>query len=316
MRGGSTLIMDSLSLMNSFQDKKIKTMTRSVKKVLAIHDLCSHGRVSLKVVTPILTTMGFEVYPLPTALLSAHTQYPHFTFTDLTDTMLPMLESWSELGVTFDAVYTGYLGSPRQVDIVKEALRRFGSTLSEVVIDPVMGDNGRLYTGFDESLVSKMRELVERADVIAPNLTEVAYLLGEPYKNHYSDEEVVVLLKRLAAMGPRRVVITGVPVDGRKDRISVLAYDAELSRLYRVEEPFLPAHVPGTGDGFSSVLTGSLLSGATLAEAIDRAAGFIVEGIRATLDEGADPLDGMIMEPILPSLREPLPRLNTVVTNI
>ena len=278
-------------------------MTRSVKKVLAIHDLCAHGRVSLKVVTTILTSMGLEIYPLPTALMSAHTQYPEFTFLDLTDQMQPILDNWKKLGVTFDAIYTGYLGSPRQVDIVQGAIRDFGREGCPIIIDPVMGDNGRLYTGFDDNMVREMRRLVTKADIITPNLTEVAFLLDKPYQTEYSDEEIKGLLRELAALGPKQVVITGVPVKGREDRISVWSYEKATEAFARVEKPFLPAHLPGTGDGFASVLTGSLVRGEPMDVAIDRAAQFIVDGIQETLNEGENPLDGMLMEKVLPTLR-------------
>ncbi len=279
-------------------------MDRRIKKVLAIHDLCAHGRVSLKAVTPILTTMAHEVYPLPTALLSAHTQYPNFTFTDLTDQMVPILENWKALGVQFDAIYTGYLGSPRQVDIVKGAIRDFKGENTLVVIDPVMGDNGKLYTGFTEKLVTEMRRLIEMADVITPNLTEVAYLLDKPFDAEASEESIKADMKALATMGPKEVVVTGVGVEGRPDRVAVLAYNRLTDTFVRTEKTYLKAHLPGTGDAFAAVLTGALMKGDSMAQAIDRAAQFVVDGIDAAITAKAPLIDGMLMEAVLPNLRK------------
>ena len=153
-----------------------------VKKVAAIHDLSGMGRVSLTVVIPILSSMGFQVCPLPTAILSNHTQYPDFTFLDLTDEMPRIIAEWKRLEVEFDAIYTGYLGSPRQIQIVSDFIRDFRRKDSLTVIDPVLGDNGKLYSNFIESMVVEMQHLVTHADVITPNLTELFYLLDRPYK--------------------------------------------------------------------------------------------------------------------------------------
>ena len=156
--------------------------TNKVKKIAAVHDLSGAGRVSLTVVIPILSSMGFQVCPLPTAVLSSHTQYPHFSFLDLTDEMPRIISEWKQLGVQFDAIYTGYLGSPRQIQIVSGFIDDFRQSDSLVMIDPVLGDNGKLYTNFDEQMILEMRHLIRKADVITPNMTELFYLLDKPYK--------------------------------------------------------------------------------------------------------------------------------------
>lgn len=161
-----------------------------VKKVAAIHDLSGMGRVSLTVVIPILSSMGFQVCSLPTAILSNHTQYPDFTFLDLTDEMPRIIAEWKRLEVEFDAIYTGYLGSPRQIQIVSDFIRDFRRKDSLTVIDPVLGDNGKLYSNFNESMVVEMQHLVTHADVITPNLTELFYLLDRPYKESNTDQEL------------------------------------------------------------------------------------------------------------------------------
>lgn len=172
-----------------------------VKKIAAVHDLSGMGRVSLTVVIPILSSMGFQVCPLPTAVLSNHTQYPGFSFLDLTDEMPKIIAEWKKLEVQFDAIYTGYLGSPRQIQIVSDFIKDFRQPDSLIVADPVLGDNGRLYTNFDMEMVKEMRHLITKADVITPNLTELFYLLDEPYKADSTDEE----LKNISVSCPTKV---------------------------------------------------------------------------------------------------------------
>lgn len=277
-----------------------------VKKVAAIHDLSGVGRVSLTVVIPILSTMGFQVCPLTTAILSNHTQYPQFSFLDLTDEMPSIIDKWKELNLTFDAIYTGYLGSPRQVHIVTEFINYFRNEDTLVVIDPVLGDNGKLYTGFNDSMVEEMRNLITKADVITPNMTEVFYLLDIPYQEEVNDNILKDYLLRLSAMGPKNVVITSVPVEGDATKTSVYAYTASGKRFWKVTCSYLPAHYPGTGDTFTSVLTGSLLQGDSLPVAIDRAAQFILQGIRATFGyDNYDNKEGILLEKVLHNLEIP-----------
>ena len=161
--------------------------TNKVKKIAAVHDLSGAGRVSLTVVIPILSSMGFQVCPLPTAVLSSHTQYPHFSFLDLTDEMPKIINEWKQLKIQFDAIYTGYLGSPQQIQIVSRFIDDFRQPDSLVMIDPVLGDNGKLYTNFDEQMIMEMRHLIRKADVITPNMTELFYLLDKPYKAENTD---------------------------------------------------------------------------------------------------------------------------------
>lgn len=277
-----------------------------VKKVAAIHDLSGMGRVSLTVVIPILSSMGFQVCPLPTAVLSNHTQYPHFSFLDLTDEMSKIIEEWEKLDVQFDAIYTGYLGSPKQIQIVSDFIDGFRQAESLVVIDPVLGDNGRLYTGFDEKMIVEMQQLITKADVITPNLTELFYLLDKPFKEENSDEELKSYLRELSDKGPEVVIITSVPVRNDPHKTSVYAYNRQGSRYWKVTCPYLPAHYPGTGDTFTSVVTGSLMQGDSLPIALDRATQFILQGIRATFGYEYDNREGILLEKVLHNLDMPI----------
>ncbi len=278
-----------------------------VKKVAAIHDMSGVGRVSLTAVIPVLSAMGIQTCPLPTALLSSHTQYPSFSFLDLTDNMVEMIREWKKLDVRFDAIYSGFLGSTRQIDIVEKFIldfRRAEDTL--VVVDPVLGDNGRLYATFDDTMVEGMRRLVRSADVITPNLTEAYALLGKAYQTSLTEEELKSLLRELSKLGPKTVIITSVPLPGDETHTSVCAYSTETDRFWRVTCQYMPAHYPGTGDTFTSVLTGALLQGDSLPMAIDRAAQFILQGIRSTFGYRYDAKEGVLLERVLPSLSEPL----------
>mgnify|MGYP000450568520 FL=1 len=277
-----------------------------VKKVAAIHDLSGMGRVSLTVVIPILSSMGFQVCPLPTAILSNHTQYPDFTFLDLTDEMPRIIAEWKRLEVEFDAIYTGYLGSPRQIQIVSDFIRDFRRKDSLTVIDPVLGDNGKLYSNFNESMVVEMQHLVTHADVITPNLTELFYLLDRPYKESNTDQELKEYLRCLSDKGPEVVIITSVPVLDEPHKTSVYAYNRRGNRYWKITCPYLPAHYPGTGDTFTSVITGALLQGESLPIALDRATQFILQGIRATFGYEYDNREGILLEKVLHNLDMPI----------
>ena len=278
----------------------------NVRRIAAIHDLSGIGRTSLMAVIPILSTMGFNVCPLPTAILSNHSQYPDFSFLDLTEQMPRIIDQWEKLGVTFDAIYTGYMGSPRQIEIVCGFIERFRTADTLVVVDPVLGDNGHLYSKMTQEMVEEMRRLACRADVLTPNLTEAFALLDRPYKTDCTTEELKDLIAELSEMGPDTVIITGVPVPSQSGLTSVIARSKSDLRTWKVTCPYLPAHYPGTGDSFTSVITGSLLQGDSLPIALDRAAQFILQGIRSTFGYRMDNRDGILLERVLPNLNTPI----------
>lgn len=278
----------------------------NVRRIAAIHDLSGIGRTSLMAVIPILSTMGFNVCPLPTAILSNHSQYPDFSFLDLTEEMPRIIDQWEKLGVTFDAIYTGYMGSPRQIEIVCGFIERFRTADTLVVVDPVLGDNGHLYSKMTQEMVEEMRRLACRADVLTPNLTEAFALVDRPYKTDCTTEELKDLIAELSEMGPDTVIITGVPVPGQSGLTSVIARSKSDLRTWKVTCPYLPAHYPGTGDSFTSVITGSLLQGDSLPIALDRAAQFILQGIRSTFGYRMDNRDGILLERVLPNLNTPI----------
>jgi len=278
-----------------------------VKQIAAIHDLSGFGRTSLSVVIPILSAMGIKVCPLPTAVLSAHSQYEGYHFIDLTDHMQPVIDHWKKLAVSFDAIYSGFLGSHKQIRIVQEMISTFTDGTQLVVVDPVLGDNGKMYGPIDTKMVSEMRELIQAADIITPNLTEVALLLERPFSPECSEGKMKDWILELSGMGPGIVVVTSVPDKTPGKKFSVIAYNKNGSRFWKVPIDYIPADFPGTGDCFTSVLTGALLQGDSLPIALDRAVHFISYGVRATFGYPYDPLQGILLEKILNRLNFPMP---------
>ena len=280
--------------------------TNGIKKIAAVHDLSCYGRVSLTAAIPILSHMGFKVCPLPTAILSSHTQFPHFSFLDLTDEMKKIIDEWERLNLKFDAIYTGYLGSSEQIHIVSDFIDNFKKEESLVVIDPVLGDNGRLYAGYDERMIPLMRELIKHADVITPNLTELFYLMDKPFKDENTDEELKGYLYDLSKEGPDTVIITSVPVSHDPHKTSTYAYSRQGKRYWKVTCPYIPAHYPGTGDAFASVITGSIMQGNSLPIALDRAVQFVLQAIRATFGYNYNDMEGILLEEMLHNLDMPI----------
>lgn len=275
-------------------------------RVAAVHDLSGFGRVSLSIVIPILTTMGVQVCPLPTAVLSTHTGgFEGYKFIDLTDHLEEYIQHWASIGIEFDCIYTGYLGSCRQIDIITKFIGDFSVQDQLIVIDPVMGDNGKLYSSFDGNMVRKMKKYIALADVITPNLTEAAFLLDQDWPEKIEDEQVKEWLLALAAMGPKLAVITGIP-GATPDMTCVSAYNSEDGRFWKVNCSYIPAHFPGTGDGFASVLVGSLLKGDSLPVALDRAAQFILSAIRASYGYQYPFREGVILERVIGNLNMPV----------
>lgn len=282
-------------------------MKKAVSRVAAIHDLSGFGRSSLAVVIPILSTMGVQVCAVPTAVLSTHTGgFEGYSFVDLTDSMEAYLGHWKGLGIDFDCIYSGFLGSPRQIEIIAKFIDDFSGNNPLVVIDPVMGDNGTLYQTMDKAMVDKMRDLVKKADIITPNYTEAAYLLNEPYNLDSKEKEIKKWLKKLSDLGPKIVVITSVPDCNLNKTTSVLAYNREDGRFWKVSCVYIPAHFPGTGDAFTSVIVGSLLQGDSLPISLDRGVQFITAAIRASYGFVYPQREGVLLERVLDNLKIPV----------
>ncbi len=288
-----------------------KVVRNSVPRVAAINDLSGFGRASLTVAIPILSSMEVQACPIPTAVLSTHTTgFTDYCFVDMTDFMRNCISHWNSLGLSFDAVYSGFLGSSKQMDIVSEFTDSLKGCEPLVVIDPVLGDDGKTYGPITDDMVIRMRSFVGIADIITPNLTEAAFLLDEPYSPDIDEKTVMEWLPRLSDMGPGIVVVTSVPsptVQGiPSNRTSVIAYDRSDERVWKVSCDYIPAHYPGTGDAFTSVLVGSILKGDSLPIALDRAVQFTTLAIRATFGHKNPTREGIILERVLDTLRSPV----------
>lgn len=284
-------------------------MDNIVKKVAAIHDLSGYGRSSLTSIIPILSSMKLQVCPVPTAVLSTHTGgFEGFSFLDLTDYMEQHIAHWKKLGLEFDCIYSGFLGSPRQIKIVAGFVDFFGHKNNLTVIDPVLGDNGRLYGTMGKEMVEEMKKLIGKADIITPNFTEVTFLLDKEYKKEISETEIKEWLIELAAMGPKIVIATSVPDEDSHStdrKTNVVAYDRENNIFWKVSCKYIPASYPGTGDAYTSVVIGSLLQGDSLPIAIERGVQFITQCILASYGFKYPNREGVLLERMLDVLKMP-----------
>ncbi len=270
-----------------------------MKRVLTVQDISCVGKCSLTAAIPVISAMGIEVCPLPTAILSNHTAFSSFSFLDLTDKIPEILNEWKKQGFHFDAIYTGYLGSIKQIDLVHKILDEFAQNDTLVVIDPCMADNGKLYTGFSQDFVKQMAKLCGRANVILPNMTEACFLVNQDYDIFtHTNESITKLMEKLLSLGANHVVLKGV--DFSSDKIGVAYYsqknnndsknligksiiensidDMKIYFHHRYDENF-----HGTGDLFASVVTGALVLKKELKEAVEIACDFIQESIECTL---------------------------------
>lgn len=275
-------------------------MRGPAKTVAAIHDLSGVGRCALTVVTPVLSVLGAQVCPVPTAVLSAHTAFSGIAVRDLTDFLPAYLAHWRTLGLRFDAVYAGYLGSPRQVEIVSDFLKEQEAAIK--VLDPVMGDDGRLYSGMAEEMPKKWRALCAHADVVTPNMTEYALLTGEAYSlAPRTRAQAEGMLKKLLDMGAKSAVITSLPLESGLANVYMRRGENRMG-LCAFER--LAAHYPGTGDLFASVLTGALLRGDALEGAVRRATDFTRLCVERSMRFPTPVNYGVDLEPLLPLLWE------------
>ena len=270
-------------------------------RVAAIHDLSGLGRCSLTVALPVLSVMGCQCAPMPTAVLSSQTGgVTGYTFLDMTDQMAPIAAHWKAVDARFDAVYTGFLGSEQQIGLVEAFLDDFAGKDTCVLIDPVMGDDGAAYDTYGEGLIAGMRHLAGRADIITPNFTEAAFLLGLPgdaLKNGTVTPEEAV--RRLSMEGRRSVVLTGYR---RGANTGSLCLDAQTGQLAVTENPCVEVSFPGTGDLFASVLCGGLMQGRTLPESAALAENFVHDCIVRTAEQGLPRFHGVDFEPLLGKL--------------
>lgn len=267
-------------------------------RVAAIHDLSCFGRCSLTIALPVLSAMGCQCCPLPTALLSAHTGFTGSSFLDLTEEMQRIADHWARIGVRFDGIYSGFLGSAAQIGTVQQFITRFRGT-GLVVIDPVLGDHGQAYRTCTPELCNGMRRLAESADIITPNLTEASLLLEQSYETIQAIDPAETV-RRLSLEGRRSVVLTGYSTgDGQT---GALCFDRADGSIQAVQVQRVPRDFSGTGDLFTSVLTGAMVKGVPLIQAARTAADFVQSCAARTLAAGNTDGEGVDFEPLLGTL--------------
>lgn len=268
------------------------------KRVLTIQDISCVGQCSLTVALPIVSACGVETAVLPSAVLSTHTGgFKGFTFRDLTDDMPLICEHWKKENIKFDAFYTGYLGSARQIEFVRNILNSTGVDGALKVVDPAMADNGKLYVGFDAAFVDAMKKLCAEADILLPNITEASLLTGMDYREKYDEAYVKELCEKLCAQGAKSVVLTGVGY--REGHTGVVVYRNGEIRYYEHKKIAVGCH--GTGDVYASVFVGSLVRGKSDFEAAKIAADFTLKCIENTVGD-KDHWYGVKFETVLPEL--------------
>lgn len=263
---------------------------------MTIQDISCVGKCSLTVALPIISAAGVEAGVLPTAVLSTHTAFPKFTFCDLTNEIQNISDTFCELNIDFDAVYTGYLGSFEQLALVESFIDRFHT--AKVIIDPVMADNGKLYKGFTPEFAKAMAKLCSKADLIVPNLTEASFMLGIPYNPDYDEAYVKDVLKRLTDLGAKSAALTGISF--REDEIGVYLYDSEREEYFSYFNEKLPASFHGTGDIYASATVGAMMRGFSIPDALALAVDFTLLTMKKTLSDENHRFYGVNFEEALP----------------
>ncbi|MBO5925664.1 MAG: pyridoxamine kinase [Clostridia bacterium] len=272
-----------------------------MRRIVTIQDISCLGKCSLTVALPVISVYGVEACVLPTATLSTHTMFSGFTFTDLTDDMQPIKAHWLKENFKFDAIYTGYLGSERQLSIVKEYFDDFASSNCLKIIDPVMADNGKLYTGFTVEFAHNMAKLCANADIILPNLTEACYMLDEEYiPCGYSRDYIKSILRRLTGLGAKIAVLTGVSY--QPDKIGVMGYYSVKDEYFEYYNSRIPAQYHGTGDIFASAFVGGMMRGYDILKALEIAADYTALCIDITQKSPDSVTYGVEFEKAIPYL--------------
>lgn len=269
-----------------------------MKRILTVQDISCVGRCSLTVALPIISAAGVEAGILPTAVLSTHTMFPKYTFCDLTDEIEGISKTFCELAIDFDAIYTGYLGSFRQLGLVSDLIDRQGSDSCMVIIDPAMADNGKMYPAFSLEFAKAMAGLCGKADLIVPNLTEACFMLDIPYTTEYDEQYIRDILKRLCTLGAKRAALTGISFDPEK--LGVYYYDSINDSYFSYYNEKMPVVYHGTGDIYASSAVGAIMRGYSVEKALSIAVDYTLECIKLTMADEDRRTYGVNFEQALP----------------
>lgn len=277
-----------------------------MKRILSIQDISCLGKCSLTVALPIISAMGVETCIIPTAVLSTHTMFSGFTFKDLTDQIEPITAHWKASQIDFDAIYTGYLGSLDQIDLVMRIFDDFGSGDNQIVVDPVIGDNGKIYPALNMEFAQGMKKLCSKADIILPNLTEAALMTGREYRDIYDEAYVKDMLKALAELGAGVSVLTGICLC--EDKMGIMGYDREKDYFFQYYNKHYPMLCHGTGDIYASTCVGALMNDKSVEESVAIAVDYTAETIRLTAEDPGHRTYGVNFEAAIPYLLRRLGR--------
>ena len=269
-----------------------------MKRIMTIQDISCVGKCSLTVALPIISAAGVEAGILPTAVLSTHTMFSKYTFCDLTDEITPIADTFKSLDIDFDAIYTGYLGSFEQLELVGKFMDDFKREGTLVLIDPVMADNGVLYKGFTEQFAASMAKLCAKADIVVPNLTEASFMLGIPYNPNYDEDYIRDVLKKLTALGCPKAALTGISFEN--DKIGVYYYDSEKDSYFSYYNEKLPTSFHGTGDIYASSALGAMMRGISIEDSLAIAVDYTLECMKETMADKNHRFYGVNFETALP----------------
>ena len=278
-----------------------------MKRIITVQDVSCVGKCSLTVALPIISAAGVECAVLPTAVLSTHTAFPEFTFCDLTDEIEPISDTFKRLNLDFDAIYTGYLGSYRQLELVDKLFSDFKKDNTVILIDPVMADNGKLYKGFTPEFAASMAKLCGKADLIIPNLTEASFMLGAEYNPDYDEDYIRDILKKLTTLGCPRAALTGISF--KDNEIGVYYYDSVSDSYYSYFNEKLPVSYHGTGDIYASATLGALMRGMSYEDSLSLAVDYTLECMRCTAKDPESRFYGVNFEEALPFYISRIPSL-------
>lgn len=270
-----------------------------MKRIVTIQDISCLGKCSLTVALPIISAMGVEASIIPTAVLSTHTVFNGFTFKDLTDQIQPISDHWQKEGFEFDAIYTGYLGSAEQIELVTTFFDDFKTDSNFIFVDPAMADNGRLYPSFDDDFPRLMAKVCAKADIVVPNLTEACLMTGAEYKTEYDRAYAEDMLKQMIQLGAKKAIITGIALDGE---YGIMSYDPKADEFSYYTHEKINKNFHGTGDVFASACVGALTRGMSLKDAVKIAGDFTLESIKVTIADPNSHDYGVNFEAALPML--------------
>lgn len=268
------------------------------KKIAVINDLSGFGRCSIAVALPLISHLGIQCCPLPTAIFSNHTGFESFYVKDFTDSMSSYMAEWKKLDLEFEGILTGFLGSVYQIELVEQFLTEFTTQRTTVIVDPVMGDYGKLYATYTEELCQGIGRLVQYADILTPNVTEACILTGTPYQEHFSEAELLELAKKLCDRGPEKVVITGVSRGSFLENYCYERdYGSSVQRILRIAP-----QRSGTGDVFASIVAAGAVRGVPFSKSVRTAAGFIRACLKRSSELEIPTTDGVCFEEVIRQL--------------